>query len=69
MTFQVKDDDVKTKLRPDGLRYESKSGGTDFPGAFGATMSCFVCSRHVPRSTLVSFLVAGRRQFRCRNGC
>ncbi|MBL0390375.1 hypothetical protein JJ685_04400 [Ramlibacter monticola] len=65
----MKDADVKTTLRPGGLRYASKVGGTDFPGAFGATMSCFLCSKHVSRSSLVSFLVAGRRQYRCRNGC
>jgi hypothetical protein len=62
-------DEVRTKLRPGGLRYESKSSGTDFPGAFGHTMSCFRCSKHVPRSSLVSFLFAGRRQYRCRDGC
>lgn len=61
---------VKTELRADGLRYVSKSAGTsEFPGAFGGTMSCFCCGRHVPRSTLESFLVAGVRQFRCRGGC
>jgi hypothetical protein len=62
-------DEVKTKLRPGGLRYEAKTTGTEFPGAFGFTMSCFLCSRHVPRTRLVSFLVAGRRQYRCRDGC
>lgn len=62
-------EEIKTKLRPGGLRYESKSTGTEFPGAFGFTMSCFRCSRHVPRSSLESFLVAGQRQYRCRGGC
>jgi hypothetical protein len=66
--LQLKDD-VKTELRADGLRYVSKSSGTDFPGAFGATMSCFRCGRHVPRSGLRSFLLAGSRQYCCRNGC
>jgi hypothetical protein len=60
---------VKTKIRTGGLRYESKSTGTDFPGAFGATMSCVQCGRHMPRSRLESFLLAGARQFRCRDGC
>jgi hypothetical protein len=62
--------DVKTKVRSGGLRYESKAGApTSFPGALGATMSCFHCSRHVPRSTLESFQFAGSRQYRCRGGC
>ena len=62
-------DEVKTKVRSGGLRYESKATGTDFPGAIGATMSCFHCGRHVPRSRLVSFKLAGTQQFRCRDGC
>ncbi|MBC5784040.1 hypothetical protein H8N03_13900 [Ramlibacter sp. USB13] len=62
-------DEVKTKVRPDGLRYESKSVGTDFPGPYGGTMSCFLCGQHMPRSRLAPFKVAGAQQFRCRNGC
>jgi hypothetical protein len=62
-------DEVKTKIRASGLRYESKSTGTEFPGAFGATMSCLQCSRHMPRSRLESFVLAGTRQYRCRGGC
>lgn len=65
----MKEDEVKTKIRNGGLRYEAKSTGTSFPGAFGVTMSCIQCGRHVPRSTLESFRFAGARQFRCRNGC
>ena len=60
---------MKTQLREGGLRYVSKAGGSDFPGAFGATMSCFRCGRHVARSSLESFLLAGTRQYRCRAGC
>ena len=63
------DEEVKTKIRTGGLRYESKSTGTLFPGAFGATMSCFHCSKHRARSRLESFLLAGRRQYRCKGGC
>ena len=62
-------DDIKTKVRAGGLRYESKSTGTDFPGPYGGTMSCFLCSRHMPRSRLEAFKVAGALQFRCRGGC
>ena len=62
-------DPVKTELRKDGLRYVSKATGSDFPGAFGATMSCFRCGRHVARSSLESFALAGVRHYRCRAGC
>lgn len=62
-------DEARTELRADGLRYVSKAGGTDFPGSFGATMSCFRCGRHVARSSLQSFLLAGSRQYCCRGGC
>lgn len=62
-------DDVTTKIRPSGLRYESKTTGTDFPGAYGATMSCFRCGRHMPRSRLVAFRLAGALQYRCRESC
>ncbi|MGZ5181183.1 MAG: hypothetical protein ACXWC6_00420 [Ramlibacter sp.] len=61
--------DEKTEVRADGLRYVSKSQGTDFPGAFAATMSCFVCGKHVARSSLQGFRVAGSMQFRCRTRC
>jgi hypothetical protein len=72
-TFITKGQDdkpeVKTEMRTGGLRYISKTTGTDFPGAFGVTMSCLRCGRHVPRSRLESFLLAGSRQYRCRGGC
>ena len=60
---------VKTKIRAAGLRYESKATGTHFPGAFGATISCVHCGKHVPRARLESVLLAGRRHYRCRDGC
>ena len=62
-------DPVKTELRKDGRRYVPKRTGSDFPGAFGATMSCFRCGRHVARSSLQSFVLAGVRQYRCREKC
>ena len=62
-------DDVKTKIRAGGLRYESKAGGTEFAGPYGATMSCMKCGRHLLRSKLESFMLAGTRQQRCRGGC
>jgi hypothetical protein len=66
----MKDLPVKTKIRADGLRYESKAAGaTSFIGAPGATMSCIRCGRHVPRSSLESVRFLTGRQFRCRGGC
>jgi len=62
-------DPVKTKIRANGLRYESKTVGTEFSAPFGSTMSCFQCARHVPRSRLESFMLAGTRQYRCKGGC
>lgn len=60
----------KTVVSADGLRYESKCAADHvFAGAPGATMSCLLCGVHMPRSALVSFLAAGRRQVRCRDGC
>jgi hypothetical protein len=65
----MKEEPVKTKIRDGGLRYESKTTGTDFPGAFGHTMSCVNCGKHMPRSRLESVMLAGKRQFRCRGTC
>ena len=62
-------DPVKTKIRPSGLRYQSKSLGSDYTGPFGATMSCVMCGKHVVRSRLESVMLGGRRQMRCRGGC
>lgn len=62
--------ELKTAIREGGLRYESKADSVNvFPGAPGRTISCLLCGRHVPRSGLRSFLLAGRIQFRCRDGC
>lgn len=59
-----------TRIRPDGLRYESKEPAhPTFPGGFGATLSCFRCGKHIPRANLEAFALAGKRQFRCRGGC
>lgn len=62
-------DPVKTKIRKDGLRYQSKTQGSEFSGPFGGTMSCILCGKHVPRSRLASVMLGGRRQMRCRDGC
>ena len=62
-------DPVKTKIRPGGLRYQSKTLGSDYAGPFGGTMSCIMCGKHVVRSKLESIMLGGRRQMRCRGGC
>lgn len=62
-------DPVKTKIRSGGLRYVSKTVGSEFCGPFAGTMSCVMCGRHVARSRLVSVILGGRRQVRCRDGC
>jgi hypothetical protein len=63
------DEHVKTKVRPGGLRYESKTPGSEFPGSFGLTLSCLRCGKHMPRSQMRVFNLAGRMQFRCKDGC
>lgn len=65
----MKNEDIKSQIRPGGLRYEAKASGTSFPGSFGLTMSCFHCGKHVPRSRMETFNVAGRPQYRCKGGC
>ncbi|MBE7939231.1 MULTISPECIES: hypothetical protein [Ramlibacter] len=61
-------DDLKTVIHQDGLRYESKVGGSPYLGESG-TMSCILCGRHRPRSLLRPVVMAGARQYRCREEC
>jgi hypothetical protein len=64
--------DTKTSIDPDGLRYRSKTPGSPFTaaGAFGAaTMSCFLCGKHRPRSQLKSRRLLGKAQFVCSPTC
>ena len=63
--------DTKTKMLADGLRYNSKVSGSPFTAAtsFGAaTMSCFLCGKHRPRSQLKSRRLLGKAQFVCSPG-
>jgi hypothetical protein len=62
-------DPVKTKIREGGLRYQSKTVGSEFSGPFGGSMSCILCGKHMPRSRLASVVLGGRHQVRCRDGC
>ncbi len=64
--------DTKTTIDSDGLRYRSKTPGSPFTaaGAFGAaTMSCFLCGKHRPRSQLKSRRLLGKAQFVCAPSC
>lgn len=64
--------DTKTTIDADGLRYRSKAPGSPFTaaGAFGAaTMSCFLCGKHRPRSALKSRRLLGKAQFVCSPSC
>ena len=64
--------DTKTTIDSDGLRYRSKTPGSPFTaaGAFGAaTMSCFLCGKHRPRSHLKSRRLLGKAQFVCAPSC
>ena len=63
---------IKTSIDADGLRYRKKAPGSPFAstGAFGAaTMSCFLCGKHRPRSALKSRRLLGKAQFVCSPSC
>ncbi|CAN5761726.1 hypothetical protein BH09PSE5_BH09PSE5_36330 [soil metagenome] len=65
-------DAVKTTVEADGLRYRSKAAGSPFSaaGSFGtATMSCFLCGKHRPRSMLKSRKLLGKSQSVCSPSC
>jgi hypothetical protein len=64
--------DAKTAVLADGLRYKSKVSGSPFKATstFGAaTMSCFLCGKHRPRSLMKSRKVLGRAQAVCAPSC
>ena len=62
-------DNPSTKVRPGGLRYQSKVAGSSFAGTAGSSMSCLLCGQHRPRSELRAFKLAGAPQYRCKSGC
>ena len=62
-------DDQSTRIRPGGLRYESKAAGSSFAGMASSNMSCLLCGQHRPRSQLRPFKLAGAPQHRCKDGC
>lgn len=60
--------DTRTELTDDGLRFRSKVAGSPFPivgTALGATMSCWLCGHHVPRSRGAFRRLAGSKRFVC----
>ena len=64
--------EAKTAVMADGLRYKSKASGSPFAAAAsfgGATMSCFMCGKHRPRSLRGTRKVAGKSQTVCSPTC
>jgi hypothetical protein len=64
--------DTKTAILADGLRYKSKASGSPFAAAAsfgGATMSCFFCGKHRPRTLLTTKKVLGKSQAVCAPSC
>lgn len=60
--------DTYTAVSDDGLRYESKVGGSPFLGS-GHTRSCFKCGKHRTPNNLQSIRVLGRTELVCKPAC
>lgn len=68
----MSDDSDITTIRPNGLRYASKTSGSPFTGRGNfnaACMSCFLCGRHRPRSVLRHRRLLGRQRLVCAESC
>jgi len=64
--------ETKTTVVADGLRYKSKASGSPFavsPSFGAATMSCFLCGKHRPRSLMTTRKVLGKSQAVCSPSC
>jgi hypothetical protein len=64
--------EAKTAVLADGLRYKTKASGSPFAAAssFGAaTMSCFLCGKHRPRTLMGTRKVLGKSQAVCAPSC
>ncbi|WP_399677975.1 hypothetical protein [Xenophilus sp.] len=64
--------EVKTTVSEGGLRYKSKAPGSPFKASSsfsGATMSCFLCGKHRPRSLMQTKRVLGKAQPVCAPSC
>lgn len=63
---------TKTKILDDGLRYQSKVQGSPFNQvvSFGtSTMSCFLCGKHRPRTSMTTKKFIGKSQAVCAPSC
>lgn len=60
--------DTVTAVRVDGLRYQSKVGGSPFLGS-GHTRSCFKCGKHRAPASLQSIRLLGRNEVVCKPNC
>jgi|Transcript_2842 hypothetical protein len=60
--------DTVTAVREDGLRYQSKVGGSPFLGS-GHTRSCFKCGKHRAPNSLQSIRLLGRNEVVCKPNC
>lgn len=62
----------KSTVLDDGLRYKSKVSGSMFapaPFSGNATMSCFLCGKHRPRSEMINRKFIGKNQAVCAPKC
>ena len=69
-----KDTDNASVVQDDGLRYKRKATGSPFgsgcaTGLHQASMSCFKCGTHRPRSELQTKRLLGKNQQVCAGGC
>lgn len=64
---------TKSQIVKDGLRYKAKVSGSPFGEAnqyaHTATMSCFLCGKHKPRSQLMTRKLLGKAQNVCAPKC
>lgn len=56
-------------INSDGLRYASKSAGSQFDHSIGRSMSCIKCGKHRQRSLLRPFKLAGAQHYCCAPNC
>jgi hypothetical protein len=64
---------TKSSVMEDGLRYKAKTSGSPFGGSGAytgtATMSCFLCGKHKPRTDMVSRRLLGKNHAVCSPKC
>lgn len=62
----------KTKIVDNGLRYQSKVGGSPFatvPNSVSSMMSCFLCGTHRVRTAMTTRKLIGKSQVVCAPSC